>query len=221
MSFLCITAQAVPARRGKPEQSPSMNAYGSTASALFLVLFGFGMAGGGGNKWQTGPGLHSAMPAGYEVVVLKPSQATLSMMGLIECTELEGAQQISQGLRARLISSTGAPIGKFPPRFSFRITVSLRKIVLDGPTDTVEVSGDPRELLLGLGFRIQVYDGLHAREIAPESVEMIGMPAYVNYDERIYRVSVNAANLPVTDRFKVEILSRRGDVLGHFSFLLL
>jgi hypothetical protein len=83
------------------------------------------------------------------------------------------------------------------------------------------VSGDPRELLLGLGFRIQVYDGLHAREIAPESVEMIGMPAYVNYDERIYRVSVNAANLPVTDRFKVEILSRRGDVLGHFSFLLL
>jgi hypothetical protein len=97
----------------------------------------------------------------------------------------------------------------------------LRKVVLDGPTDTVEVSGDPRELLLGLGFRIQVYDGLHSREIAPESVEMIGMPAYVNYDERVYRVTVKAADLPITDRFKIEILSRQGEVLGHFSFVLL
>jgi len=198
-----------------------MSAYGSMASALFLVLIGFSMAGGGGNKWQTGPGLHSAMPAGYEVVMLKPSRATLSMMGLIECSELEGVQQVSKGLSSQLVSSAGVPIRKFPPHFSFRITVSLRKVVLDGPTDTVEIVGDPREVLLGLGFRIQVYDGLHSREIAPESVEMIGMPAYVNYDERVYRVKMNAPNLPVTDRFKVEILSRRGEVLGHFSFVLL
>ena len=198
-----------------------MSAYGSTASAFFLVLFGFMMPAGGAHKWETGPGLHSAMPAGYEVVVLKPSHATLSMMGLIECAELEGAQHVSQGLLSHLVSSNGVPIRKFPPRFSFRITASLRKVVLDSPTDTVEVSGDPRELLLGLGFRIQVYDGLHSREIAPESVEMIGMPAYVNYDERVYRVKVNAANLPITNRFKIEILSRRGEVLGHFSFVLL
>src|SRR5262249_50183673 len=147
------------------------------------------------------------MPAGYEVVVLKPSHATLSMMGLIECAELEGTQRVSQGLSSKLVSSSGVPIRKFPPRFSFRITVSLRKVVLDGPMDTVEVSGDPRELLLGLGFRIQVYEGLHSREIAPESVEMIGMPAYVNYDERVYRVTVKTADLPITDRFKIEIIS--------------
>jgi hypothetical protein len=179
------------------------------------------MAVAGNNRWQTGPGLHSAMPAGYEVVVLKPSHATLSMMGLIECAELEGAQHASQGLSAKLISASGVPMRKFPPRFSFRITASLRKVVLDGPTATAEISGDPRELLLRLGFRIQVYDGLKSREIAPESVEMIGMPAYVAYDERVYRVTVNAANLPITDRFKIEIVSPQGEVLGHFSFVLL
>jgi hypothetical protein len=198
-----------------------MKAYGSAASVFVLVLAGLSMAVAGNNRWQTGPGLHSAMPAGYEVVVLKPSHATLSMMGLIECAELEGAQHASQGLSAKLISASGVPMRKFPPRFSFRITASLRKVVLDGPTATAEISGDPRELLLRLGFRIQVYDGLKSREIAPESVEMIGMPAYVAYDERVYRVTVNAANLPITDRFKIEIVSPQGEVLGHFSFVLL
>jgi hypothetical protein len=198
-----------------------MKACGSAASAVVLVLAGICVAAAGSNTWKTGPGLHSAMPAGYEVVVLKPSHATLSVMGLIECPELEGAQHVSQGLHAGLVSAGGAPIRKFPPRFSFRITASLRKVVLDGPVEVVDVAGDPRELLLSLGFRIRVYDGLKSREIAPESVEMIGMPAYVNYDERVYRIRINAANLPITDRFKIEIVSPRGEVLTHFAFTLL
>jgi hypothetical protein len=159
----------------------------------------FGVVALAGSQWRTGPGLHSAMPAGYQVVVLKPSHATLSLMGLIECPELEGVQHV----------------------FSFRITASLRKVVLDGPTDSVEVAGDPHDLLLRLGFRIRVYDGLKAREIAPESVEMIGMPAYVPYDERVYRIKVNAGNLPVTDRFVIEIVSPQGEPLTHFTFVLL
>ncbi len=193
----------------------------SVASGLLLIIAASGLAAVAGTPWKTGPGLHSAMPAGYEVVVLKPSRATLSLMGLIECPELEGAQHVSQGLNAKLVSANGVQIRKFPPLFSFRITASLRKVVLDGPAGSVEVAGDPRELLLGLGFRLRVYDGLKAREIAPESVEMIGMPAYVPYDERIYRIKVNAGNLPVTDRFVIEIVSPQGELLTHFTFVLL
>jgi hypothetical protein len=205
----------------KPEQGlPFMNAF-RHAAVLLPIIAGFGMAAVAGNPWKTGPGLHSAMPAGYEVVVLKPSRATLSLMGLIECPELEGAQHVSQGLSAKLVYANGATIKKFPRLFSFRITASLRKVVLDGPQESVEVAGDPHELLLRLGFRIRVYDGLKAREIAPESVEMIGMPAYVPYDERVYRVKVNVANLPITDRFVIEIMSPQGEVLTHFIFTLL
>jgi hypothetical protein len=195
-----------------------MKACRNAASGFLLLL---GLAAVAGTQWKTGPGLHSAMPAGYEVVVLKPSRATLSMMGLVECPELEGVQHVSQGLSARLISANGAPMKKFPPAFSFRITASLRKVVLDGPAESVEVAGDPRELLLRLGFRIRVYDGLKTREIAPESVEMIGMPAYVPYDERVYRIKVNAGNLPVTDRFVIDIVAPQGEVLTHFTFVLL
>ena len=131
-------------------------------------------------------------------------------MALIECPELEGAQHVSQGLTSRLVSANGVAMRKFPRLFSFRITASLRKVVMDGPATSVDVLDDPRELLLHLGFRIRVYDGLKAREIAPESVEMIGVPAYVPYDERVYRIRVNAGNLPVTDRFVIEVVSRAG-----------
>lgn len=193
----------------------------SAASGLLLCIATLGLVAVAGTPLRTGPGLHSAMPAGYEVVVLKPSHAMLSLMGLIECPELEGAQHISQGLHAQLISAKGAPIRKFPPVFSFRITASLRKVVLDGPISSVQVADDPRELLLRLGFRIRVYDGLKTREIAPESVEMIGMPAYVPYDERVYRIKVNAGNLPITDRFVIEIVSPQGELLTHFTFVLL
>jgi len=194
----------------------------SAASVGFLLsMAAFGVVALAGSQWRTGPGLHSAMPAGYQVVVLKPSHATLSLMGLIECPELEGVQHVSQGLNSKLVSANGAVVRKFPPLFSFRITASLRKVVLDGPTDSVEVAGDPHDLLLRLGFRLRVYDGLKAREIAPESVEMIGMPAYVPYDERVYRIKVNAGNLPVTDRFVIEIVSPQGEYLTHFTFVLL
>ena len=86
-----------------------MKACRSAASGLLLVIAGFGLAAVAGTPWKTGPGLHSAMPAGYEVVVLKPSRATLSLMGLIECPELEGAQHVSQGLSAKLVSASGVP----------------------------------------------------------------------------------------------------------------
>jgi hypothetical protein len=50
---------------------------------------------------------------------------------------------------------------------------------------------------------------------------MIGMPADVPYDERVYRININAGNLPITDRMVVEILSPEGKLLTHFPFIAL
>jgi hypothetical protein len=161
------------------------------------------------------------MPAGYEVVTLKPSNVNLSLMGLIECPEIEGAQHVAQGLKSQVIAADGAKIQQFPHRFSFRITASLRKIVLDAPLNSINTAEQPADFLLKLKFRIKAYHGLDAREIAPESVEMIGVPADIPADERIYRVAVNIGNTPVTDRFVIEVLTPQGEVLTHFPFTLL
>lgn len=189
--------------------------------SIALIVISCSLAASAGKLLKSGPGLHSAMPAGYDVVVLKPSGVNLSLMGLIECPELEGAQHVASGLKSKILAADGARLEKFPQHFSFRITASLRKIVLDGPASAVRFSGNPQDLLLKLKFRIKAYHGLEMREITPESIEMIGIPADISSDERVYRVGVNIGDMPVIDRFVIEVLSPEDEVLTHFPFALL
>lgn len=198
-----------------------MKAHLTLGAVSLFVITGFQLAAFAGPLQRTAPPLRSAMPAGYEVVLLKPSNSTLSLMGLIECPELEGAHRVSQGEDAYLVSADGAAIREFPHHFSFRLTASLRKAVIDGPIAPFNFSGDPNELLLKLKFRIRVYHGLEVNELAPASVEMIGMPADVPYDERVYRLQMNVGNLPVADRLIIEVLTPQDEVLTHFLFGLL
>jgi hypothetical protein len=195
-----------------------MKSHHIVLAGFFLIIAGIGLVAAPGNVSRGGPGMHSTMPAGYDVVILKPSGASLSLMGLIECPELEGAQHVAEGSNKKLVSADGGPIKAFPQRFSFRVTASLRKIVIDGPVATVTLDDDPHQLLLNLKFRIRAYNGLEVREISPESVEMIGMPADVPYDERVYRIHLSNISLPITDRLVLEILSPRGELLTHFPF---
>ncbi|HEX4604745.1 MAG TPA: hypothetical protein VH724_12165 [Candidatus Angelobacter sp.] len=193
-----------------------------TRSGLLLFFAAICMAAfAGGPGLKSGPGLRSTMPAGYDAIILKPSGETLSLLGLIECPELEGAQHVSEGFNARLISASGETIHEFPRHFSVRVTASLRKIFLEGPVASVSLPDGPRELLLHLKFRVRAYHALESREIAAESIEMIGMPADVPYDERVYRININAANIPITDRLVIEVLSPQGERLTHFPFSLL
>jgi hypothetical protein len=195
-----------------------MDARRISLSGCLVIIAGFGLAAAGRTAQKAVSAIHSNMPAGYDVVVLKPSKAVLSLIGLIECPELEGAQRIADGTHKKLVSADGDTIKEFPQRFSFRITASLRKVFLDGPAASVDVGDDPQELLLKLKFRIRAFDGLEVREIVPQSIEMIGMPADVAYDERVYRININAGNLPITDRLVVEIFSPEGELLTHFPF---
>jgi hypothetical protein len=175
----------------------------------------------GAGQWQTGAEFHSAMPAGYAVVRLQPSGAQVAVLGLIECPEMEGARHVSQGLNARIVTADGAPLKQFPSHFSFRITATLRRTLIEGPSDTLMTTEDPQQFLLKLGFKLKIYHGLETREVLPQSIKMIGMPAEIAYDERVFRVSFELENLPVTDRIVLLVLSPEDEPLTHFSFGLL
>jgi len=167
------------------------------------------------------PPFHASIPAGYDVLRVQPTGAMISFLGLIECPELEGAQQIAEGANARIVNADGNRLTHFPSNFSFRITASLRKTVLLEPTDTFTSSEEPEQLLLKLRFRLKAYHALEVREIQPESVQIIGVPSDVVSDERIYRINFNVENLPVTDRCVLEVLSPSGERLTKFHFDLL
>ena len=198
-----------------------MNARGLTLSGLLLIIAGFAFAAAAKNSPKPMPSLRPNMPAGYDIMLLKPSKATLSLIGLIECPELEGAQQVAEGLHKKLVSADGSTIKEFPQRFSFRITASLKKVFLDSPVTSIALPDDPHKLLLNLKFRVRAYNALQVREIVPQSIELIGMPADVPYDERVYRINIDAGKLPITDRLVVEIFSPEGELLTHFPFSVL
>lgn len=164
---------------------------------------------------------HATIPAGYDVLLIQPGDRELTLLGLIECPELEGAQQVTRGMQSKIVNAGGEVLAHFPSNFSFRITASLRKTLLMEPTDVFEISEEPQALLLKFGFRLKVYHGLEVREIQPESVQMIGVPGDIPYDERIYRISFNVDDLPVTDRCVLEVLSPDGERLTRFHFDLL
>jgi hypothetical protein len=185
------------------------------------VLLSVLWAAGGTARSRIGPGLHGAMPAGYKVITLKPSGATLSLIGLIECPELEGAQQFSQGLNATIVSAQGVTLRQFPQTFSFRVTASLRKTLIESPDETFVTREDPQQFLMKLWFRLKAYDGLEMHEVQPQAVTMIGVPADIPYDERVYRLAFDVGKVPVTDRFVLEVLSPEGEPLTHFSLALL
>lgn len=173
------------------------------------------------NSWHTTTVFHATTPAGYDVVRLKPSGSVLTFLGLIECPELEGARQMYEGERAAIVSADGKPVRYFPRHFDFRITASLRKTILVEPTDVFNLTEEPQDILLQLRFRLKAYHALQVEEIQPQSVQIIGVPADVPNDERVYRVSFVLGDIPVTDRCVLEVLSPSGERLTKFHFDLL
>lgn len=171
---------------------------------------------------QTAPPYRAATPAGSEVVLLKPSGAVVTLLGLAECQEIEGAQHVDQGLKARVVRADGEPMESFPTHFSFRVTASLRKTLLEDPGSELKTEEEPSQLLVKLRFRLKAYDGLHVRVIEPESTSMIGVPADIPYDERVYRINFTlAGNEPPTERFVLEVIAPEGERMARLHFSLL
>ena len=166
-------------------------------------------------------GMRAATPAGYKVIQLQPSGAVVWLLALIECPQIQGAHRVSHGLNSRVVLADGTRLRRFPRRFSFRVTASLRKMILEAPSLSLNYGRNPQDMLLGLKFKLRDYSALVATSFHPQSVRMIGMPADVSYDERVYRVSFDVGDRPVTDRFLLEVYSPEGERLGRFCFELL
>lgn len=184
------------------------------------LLFALSASAGqkGADRTET---LHSTIPAGYEILKLQPSGTNLFLLGLIECPELEGAQHVSDGPHARIVAADGSSLDHFPRFLNFRLTASLRKELLDSSSDGSVTTQNPRQFLLKLGFVLKGYDGLLSYELHPQSVQLIGVPADIPYDERVFRVSFDVGSRSISDRFVLEVLSPEGTRIARFHFELL
>jgi hypothetical protein len=161
---------------------------------------------------------HSLVPLGAEAFQLHPAHRTLYLMGSARSPDFEGWKAIEQhGRNQTVLDAAGSPVRYFPETVQFRVTASaLREGMLEVPTFPLDAAGDLNEYLLRLSFRVKIFHGLKVRLVEPDAVEMIGMPAEIPYDERVYGASFTLGRVPLEDRIVLEVLDPGGERICKF-----
>ncbi len=165
---------------------------------------------------------HSAVPLGSDSFIINGGKNGIVLMATALTPELEGWRRIGDGRRTYVLTREGSHPHQYPSEVQFRVTASGRTDVTpDADPLKVESELDLNDYLLRLHFRMRVFHGLHVKVVEPSEVRVIGVPADVPYNERIYKVSFRLPRVPVTDRMLLEVLSPEGERLARFHFELL
>jgi hypothetical protein len=164
---------------------------------------------------------HTIEPLGVETLKLEPAEKLVNLMVSAASPELEGIRRVPHGAAPMLVAADGKPVLNFPSELVFRITASAGGDQLDPDSLPTETKLAPEDYILHLRFRLKVFHDLDSWIVEPQSQEMIGMPAEIQYSERIYLVRFHVPNLPATDRITLEVLDEDGKRVTHFHLELL
>ena len=165
---------------------------------------------------------HALIPLGAEAYELKSEKwkGMMTLLASAESPEFEGMTR-RPGTKQRLHSADGAEMKQFPGRVAFRVTASYRSRFSEASPFPISATGGQNDYLLNLRLRIVVFHGLRQTIIEPDSVEMIGMPGEVPYDERIFRTVVDLSGVPVGDRVVLEVRDPEGGRICKFHLDLM
>jgi hypothetical protein len=161
---------------------------------------------------------HSVVPLGTDGLLLQPSKRSLFLVASAQSTGFDGWQQVESKGSRLIYASTGSPVRHFPQYIDFRITASARRdgMNLGEPLYPTPCNAELNEYLLGLKFRLKIFHGLQAREIEPKLVKLVGVPAEVPYDERVFQLSFRLDEIPLDDRLVLEVLAPDGERISKF-----
>ena len=166
---------------------------------------------------------HSLIPLGADAYSLQGEQwkGVMTLMASAENNGFEGMERRKVQERAVLFTNDGRKIEHYPGKINFRVTASFRTRFPDASPFPLGAPGDQNSYLLQLKFRVVVFDGLRQTVVKPDSVAMIGVPEEMEYDERIYRVSVDLSRFPMRDRVVLEVHDPDGGRICKFHLDLM
>jgi hypothetical protein len=160
----------------------------------------------------------SIVPLGGLKIELKPSNRDMFILASAESPYFDGCYSRTDA--TGLFTASGKKVAFYPTHIDFRLTATaMRPKMLD--IDTYGALHVPEteinDYLLHLRFDVLVFHGLQKTTIQPSSVQLIGMPADVPYDERVFRISFDSPQqISIYDRMLLEVLSPSGDRLCKF-----
>ncbi len=166
---------------------------------------------------------HSLVPLGAEAYDLEGEtwKTMITLLASAQNPQFEGMVRRSVNQREVLFAANGEKVQNYPEQISFRVTASYRARFLDASPLPISASGDANDYLLRLQFRAVIFDGLRQTVVQPESVEMIGVPEDVPYDERVWRVAVKLPHIPLRDRVVLEVRDGDGERICKFHLDLI
>ena len=166
--------------------------------------------------------LRTPLPLGAEAYHLLPLNRQFYLLACIEDPRFDNLHVSRVRSSLFVVDAAGRNWQNYPAELNFRVTATGMADVLNNlDTSQIREDGDFNSFLLGLKFRLKVYRGLKMSILQPSSLKLIGMPADLPADERVFRVSFDTHNLPVDDRLVLEVLSPGGQVLSRFHLELL
>jgi hypothetical protein len=130
-----------------------------------------------------------------------------------------GDQLWVDGDKRVLKASNGSPIESYPRQVSFRVSVSERgeALLSDSPFPVENHGGTFDQFISGLKFEVRVFHALKARIVHPTKVAHIGPPPDMPSNERIYEVTFDVGDVPISDRMVMHVLTGQGERLAKFN----
>jgi len=164
---------------------------------------------------------HSVVPLGTDALQLRPAKRVVNLLATAESHSFEGIRRVPDGDAMAVVSRDGRAVRYYPAQVSFRLTATGRGHLQGVDPAPVTTQTDLNDYLLGLHFRLKVFSGVNFRFIEPQAVDMLGMPADIHYDERIYHISFSLDHVPAEDRIVLEVLDPSGERVSRFHLELM
>ena len=165
-------------------------------------------------------GFHSVVPLGVESLQFSKSKQLLNLMASAYSPEFGDLHRAGYSRMASTLSGPRHKAGYYPSQITFRVSALTGDSAFEEDPLPLPRPADVNDYLMHLQFRLKLFSGLSYFYVQPASVEMIGMPAEVPYDERIYLAGFNLNGVPATDRIVLEVLDPAGTRISRFHLEL-
>lgn len=159
-------------------------------------------------------------PIDSDYIQLVPAKQKMTMFLTWECPEMESWQLIREPSRSVVRNDAGEEMKFYPQELKFRFTISARTRFTERKPLDFETEVNAEEFKKQLTFRLKHFRGLETEAFVPVQAEIIGVPADIPYDERIYRMTFKIPKIPIEDRFALEVFDVAGNRVAKFPFFL-
>jgi hypothetical protein len=160
--------------------------------------------------------MHARLPLGMEGFLLRPARRMLYVMSTADNPIFEGSQVTGNGTHTTVLDGNGTPVRFFPQKLHFRVTASTMLELIGVEYSPLQIDTDINSFLRRLSFRLKIFHELEMTTLEPETVQMLGVPADVSSEERVYGATFSVPRTPIEDRIVLEVLTPEGDQLCRF-----